>query len=445
MKKFAVLIASFIGALLLITAVINTSVFDEELSPNVKALQQVEPMSFKSDNAYFAAMGLNADSDRDMVLAGLALIKRYLINRVEHEFDGLKPEDEEALLGIERLSDNMDGWLTRCRSRTDASCGQNWLQRINADVYDTQRIKVLLKRYDELTEQPRFHSLTEVTLNSPLPSYQYLMTLSQLYLAEPLLAEQMGDWIKRIEKDTQFWRRVLGQGNTLISRMVAVAALWNNLQSAVWVAQHYELSPDEFNRLEAMFIELTEQEWSLAHALTFEMKIMVQSTGNLKDYMLEEDWYMNDVLFQPNATANLMVKHFQPVIDASKLPMAEFIRQYTSFKKQTGERPIAWSPSTLYNPVGKILASIGNDSYLEYMARVHDLNGMFLMGRIVFHYEKARAAQLLQDDTQELSMYLPQKNNRDADNVPLITLNVAEKMLNFQCLEQENDCRVLIR
>ena len=129
LRRVVITIVSLSVAFILIALLVNLSVFDEDLRPEVVRILQPVQTPSNDGNAYFAIWGIGATADKDIVAAGVRLVKRLSLNREASGLDTLKPEDYAEILGTTSLDEE---WLANyyCNSRTQYGC----LAKIRAEI-----------------------------------------------------------------------------------------------------------------------------------------------------------------------------------------------------------------------------------------------------------------------------------------------------------------------
>jgi len=81
LRRAVIALISLCVAFILITVLVNLSVFDEDLRPEVVSILQPVQIPPHEDNAYIAIWGISAIADKDIVEAGVRLVERYHHNR----------------------------------------------------------------------------------------------------------------------------------------------------------------------------------------------------------------------------------------------------------------------------------------------------------------------------------------------------------------------------
>ncbi len=436
----AVFLSAFTVVLTLL--LINSPVFDETPSKEVQRLSQTIPLDYRPDNAYFAVFGFRAASDKDITDAGIRLTQRYLENREARQNDALTQGDYAELLAAPPTDDGLLKQLPQCNSRSDITCSQKTLAQFSGEVMEQPRIAQLVQRYQTIIKMPYFKELQSITVASPLPEYGALIKISRAHLLHTYKSTGIDAFLSALKSDTTFWRQLLTQGDHLITKMVAVAAIWNNLQLANEIVRNNELSETQSNLLLTILKPLTKEELDISEAIEFESKALF-SVLEVATALENDEWlYKTDLLYQPNASKNLFWEQLAPVLHAAKMPPQQIYPNFIEIQSRLAERsePLPLSLSSLYNPTGKAIISIGTPNYLDYIARVHDLNAMIHLTEkaVKIHQNRNMAPS-------EINAIL--HPNQSAMSNPPITysLDDSKNKIGVSCLDAHNKCQLFIK
>jgi hypothetical protein len=195
--------------------------------------------------------------------------------------------------------------------------------------------------------------------------------------------------IAMLDEDARFWRKVLVSSDSLITSMVAVAALKKNLYWTNVVIRSLssnnitaDLSPiwlnpitDDERSMESDWIG----EWAMGEHL-----LRGLSEGG-KHEMNEDNnpfatgvgYWLGLPLLQMQDTINLRAEELSFLVKKYNVKYEELPTVVAKFNDGTdilGYDEISF-PGILYNPVGKVLNFVGMPTYPDYMIRVSDLEG----------------------------------------------------------------------
>jgi len=125
----------------------------------------------------------------------------------------------------------------------------------------------------------------------------------------------------------------------------------------------------------------------------------------------------------------------KPIIRLSKQPKEVFYQTVQSDQFNLGENiKVNFSPSSLYNLVGKMLLNLSIWSPTDYIARMHDLNGMISLVKLQLQL-KQTATDSIEEAVKNSSItnpYTGEPMDYDKEN----------NWLGFKCLEATSQCRI---
>ena len=181
---------------------------DEPPAPEIAVLQSLQdqdtPITSEA-NSYFFVLGFSGPPDFE--IEGDPLIDDYnfrsLRNEAVTELSETCSESEvECLRLLETSQETVVQWLA----------DEGWL----------------LDRYRALTAMTEFREALPFEATAPLPSYHVVSEAQRLIIADARLAAEAGDAAKvrdALEQDLTYWRMVLRSADTLITKMIATAAI----------------------------------------------------------------------------------------------------------------------------------------------------------------------------------------------------------------------------
>jgi hypothetical protein len=181
-----------------------------------------------------------------------------------------------------------------------------------------------------------------------------------------------------LEADAAFWRAGLAAAPTLITKMVATAALRRNFDLGALALQRLPRDVVAAAIPPAWTRELTPDERSLLPALAWEWKqsrefMRAMHEGGSED--MRRKYGAGDasanVLFKPQATSNAKARLMHRIAHANAAPYPELQRAQRALYAQVEResRPYA----SIYNPIGRILSAIAVPGYVDYGSRIADL------------------------------------------------------------------------
>ena len=425
-----------------ITLVINLSVFDEEPSPAVVKIMQPNPISITPDNLYFSMLGISAAADENIAEAGMRLIERYRINRDENGLDTITQEDYVEILGSDSFDKEWQEQYPICASRREQDCLAQLSDQIKNSPVEDKRLLLMLKRFDRLVNMPNFKDIGDMSVGTPIPPFATLRRLSRIKLVSLYNQGDSLEFLNQIEIDIQFWKKILIDGNMLMTKMVAVALIWDDLQYLSEFMLEHEVTREEQTIIASLLSPLTVQELDISESFIFEVRSWYPQLSNIKAEDLEFAFGSSagamSLLIQPNATNNKHYRLFiKPIIHLSKLPMKDFYEAVkTKPYNYNKNLQFNFSLSSLYNLGGKLLLPLSIWEPSDYIARVHDLNGMINLVKLQLTLKSVdtRSVEAAIENSDLTNPYTDKPMNYDKEN----------NWLGFECLDKSSVCQIKI-
>lgn len=432
MKKIIKAFKYIVITLVLLLAVIltiNTSLFDEELNPEVARLLKQPEYPSVEDNAYFAFWGITADESKDMVQSGHQLIQRYIENWSKGQ-DDLPDSDYDEILGSGRITFNkvLEGYK-RCDTKETLDCISQSKNYITNFINLNPEIQFLLNRYRLIIQMSNYKNFGGLSALSPLASYATIMKLHQIHLID-LYDSNSTEYLESLQKDMLFWKMTLKNSSLLIDKMVAISSIRENALYLSEFLRLNEINEQDEETIKTILFALTPEEKDISESFLAESRFMYK-------YFIDENstrsiW--DTLFFQPNASANYYYeKNAKVQVQQAQMPLREFMemRQSNQNKEKAGLKF-----SYLYNPVGKILADYGSINTDDYVARIHDINNMIKMVRLQFEIKLSGF-----EDIQDI---LNQKENLNSYTDKPFFYNKENRSLEFECLDKFYQCKINI-
>jgi len=226
---------------------------------------------------------------------------------------------------------------------------------------------------------PDFQESQLVSDLMPWANYGYLGKLSIVKKGSLYNAGDISGLVALIADESKFWRMLLSKGDSLISKMVATSNMWRNTHLISELHHRGELSRDDYNQLRNSVAPLSQDSLDIGEAFDYELKFTI---GAIKQKRGHES-----LLVQPRETISALERYYTaPLKCLSKLTSNDF----STFYHQRHSKP---APSTcgirdafessetsslvLYSDGEKDI-NLANSvvSTTDYIARVHDLDGM---------------------------------------------------------------------
>lgn len=361
---------------------------DEDLNPGAQKLIAVPPAPPAAQNAYFMIWGLRASPEIDAHAAGQQIVAEH--ERVLADNDNISDFKADKFLGASPLSfDSSSKRYCDIEKQRCLTVYQAMQAQIEADSAKYARY---VERYRALRGYAQFsETVMTMTLASPLPTYQDLTRLSELVdatvalrVASPTTREAALD---ELGAEIASWRRILANSDALITQMVCVAILQRKYRLTSEIMSAY---PEVVRQYPARIAQITApllvEETNLVRTLGGEFRFtahLYRDLTRLTEQAAEADFlgklYGSLSLaggYRPNATINRAYSIYQESAQLYAKTPKEVLAGHAELSLNQNEFNL-WAPSViLYNPVGKILASIALPSYSGYAFRLYDLVGL---------------------------------------------------------------------
>jgi hypothetical protein len=238
----------------------------------------------------------------------------------------------------------------------------------------------VLERYVELLDHRAWSDAVSPLVLNNLPPFYAVLDGQRLWLLSARVGAERGDTAAvraALETDIRFWREVLESADTLISKMIALAALiqhfalGNLVLRALPAGSAAAALPAEWRE------PLTDAELSLQRVMVGEW---VWVSGSLSRGLEEPgvwQWRVDALLYQPQDTLNRFSDYMWAVQEILSVPPArlEAAMAEAEATRQRLSRE-AFSDSWLYNFLGSGLLKSGPADFGPYAARVADTEGI---------------------------------------------------------------------
>jgi hypothetical protein len=370
---------------------------DEAFSAEARAALAVPPVPApQRDNGFLDFLVLSAPADVPTFEAGLERLKA--INN--QSGSGYADPPWESLRLDPRLRctfGGADGGSGEVRACFELATREPWIPAA-LEAHAT-----LTKRYRAMREKARFVSLLEA--KSPLhwmPAYQEMLEGDRLVLfaaARRFQAGERRDAVRELEREAVFYRRMAGDANALIDKMIAFAALDRVALFASELARHAPSGDDVFWRaLELTVLPLTKEELDVAPVFARELAKSVQwfrtrHYVRLSDSTWESlrwtgktrPWWdpVAPYLYRPHQTVNWYVARCRIFIGVGERPSTEFLEARRDARERVRARDPGPIASVLFNPAGwRHPLLVGCDD-ADYIGRSHGRAGVQTLARLL--------------------------------------------------------------
>lgn len=386
-----------IGVLMVAFFAVNWQ--DEDLKPEVQAvLDWQPPTSYDVDNGYLALMGIDAPATESAQQAGLKTINADIATFREMMRTHKEPPADDAQ--AEKIKAANWG-ESRCKYHEDTNCVDFYLNLDKAKLNQLiTEYEIPLKRYEEIKKSPRFVEVNIPKAAASLPSFSVFGSASELNRIQAVRSiadnqEQKG--IHILVDNALLTRRMLKASNSLITHMVAISMLKKDAQLLSELLIKYpHLAKTYQAQLQPILETIATPDLNLEKTFKAERDMMLPMLVNLKyatsqelfSMTGEEDFdeasrnvatpnYLYKKLYQGNATANLLYEIGTLRLDMVKANPAELNQAIQTYQEKRAEHFKYCLPNKLCfkNPIGKILAAVGEPDFANYVRKHHDAEG----------------------------------------------------------------------
>jgi len=392
MKAVKILVGIVLGlfglAVLAILVGLLVNRHDRPPAPEAIAFQQLldaRPPIPHAENGYVYELGFRAPEDRDPREFGAWLFDWISDPApVDEQVDPLADWIELKAAASEPVA-KLD---ETCRGDDRAACASSFLQFAEAWQPDATE-SLALRRYHTLLGYRAWREIVPTNMSDPLPAYAdvlYGLRLNQLRLLQLARQRNVRAVREGLESESQYWRAAKAHAQTLISQMIAVAALRNHYFFGNLILRSLPADQASFAVPEDWRREYSPAERSMRLSLAGEYAITRRTLDELMAQDVVEDgdegnaWLRQFIkdrywsFYQPQETSNAAARIFARLCDAIEVPMTEYAAaERELLDPETNQEPTY----SLYNPLGTfVLRSIDTKSYLRFAYRTASTEGM---------------------------------------------------------------------
>lgn len=257
----------------------------------------------------------------------------------------------------------------------------------------------VLRRYRTLIARPVWREAIPADITALFPPYQELLEGQKLLLSHAWRLAGSGDASgvgELLQEDIHFWRMVLVSADTLLTKMIATAAIdrhfsWSNLVFRQLpeqkVAQAIPASWQQpISELELSLERVFAGEWFFANQTTARLKAgeLVGLSFFFDDFLAGEFAAEQGTLsrffdriaapmLQLQDTSNRYANTLLAISETMRVPLEVLPQALQRAEEMAGAVPE--TNMRLYNPVGTVLLSADYPAYATYSLRVADLEG----------------------------------------------------------------------
>ena len=381
-------LAVVVLAILLVCFAAN--LHDQPLSAEAKALLALPANPYSpNENIYISMAGFDASAAQSVVTAGEARISEYnqaldwsLAHPTELAAYATKTDpDKLKFSGTSDLcsSPQSSVWAEAKKHRLDVAA----LMSANQELF---------QRYLGLHRLPGYHETARPSYLAPFylvpPSVRCLFLFDIANRIQTGSLQQQRAAIEDLSQDLRIWMAMVQGDGTLLSKMVAAASLHRDLLVLADLVTDPISDMMLFEGKQTVVLTpFPIKDWSIGNAFGAEFRAMVPLYGQMTsatwattgtDEVRVTWWQKLGIAFQMhffkiNATENLNARQ---MVQLTKLAVSDphkFSVAREEYRSWLRENESLYSPSVLFNPVGKILVSIAEPPYEEYPLRAYDV------------------------------------------------------------------------
>jgi len=393
-----------IGAIVILVTpiflIVAVNTFDEELSPEAKALLVAPPNPYRpEENLYLALAGFEGPSGASLVALGEERVAAHekdiaaALQDPQHRFADLT-EQEDRL--------KFRGEIDFCAPLTESCVDE--VERHEAEIARLLRDnRELVQRYLRLRDFKGYHDTA--TPGPHFPSPYVPVPVREVYLSSIALQAKAGGPLQQkavladLHDDIQTWRRMLTGSGSLISKMVAVANLHGDhvLLADLIAERKFDAEGLSAQILAALDL-LTEDDWKIGSASGYEFRAvafvwdqqrvaMGRRTGQTPGK--EGQWWerlleFRSPFFQINAIQNLQARETVQRKLVADAPPKDFLAARDVYRKWLDDN-VQFGVHYVYNPFGKFILAMEAGNNLDYSLRAYD--GAALVRLVRLGYE----------------------------------------------------------
>ena len=399
-KKGSVIFAWVVGAVftaILLAYIILFVINLKDQPPSVPAakitqLYQTRNIVIDENNAYVFILGISSPPDMSPMQVGRERnewIRLLLADpSIDTDSDPLAVDHDYRVKRDEYVA----GLSIAC-SIFDISCVTALETSHNTILNWLASEQWLFDRYKSLIAFSEYFEPTPYDVRAPLPSYSIVLDGQKLLFLQSWILAEQGDVAQvrtLLDQDLIFWRMVLGNSDSLISKMIATAAISRHFKMANLVIRntpksltHEAVPPSWRNPIDAYERSMQRcyvGEWIFADN---SVKNNIKNDLNLLppdyesgDYSLWSSmlWILMEPLWQPQESLNIhadmllkLSKHFDIAYDR----VDEALEEVGNI-----DNKLSQSFPRAYNLTGDLLFVQEYMNFAQYAVRVTDLEGL---------------------------------------------------------------------
>jgi hypothetical protein len=378
-----------LGSLLFLAMlVIAINAFDEDLTPEAKALLEAPPNPYQpEENLYLALIGFDAPQGQPLVAAAQTRITAYdreIMGGLKELRSGTGATDEKmekTILGSlvnQRKTTKLDfhGTVSFCRPLI-ASCVAD-VEAHKAEIEGLAKAnQELYRRYSALRELKGYYE-TNTSRFMPVatpPSRVWPLYLANIALrAKTGTSEQQKAAIADLHDDIQTWRLMLVGGGELASKLMAIVSLQGDYALLADLIADADFPLNAFSsEIEAVLGLLGPDDWKIGKVYPEQYRELARTFERVAPDDRQWSNYFLDYFLKRDATLNVYAKlmvQLQKVADADPKEHFAMVKTLRDGMLENRVLGLRW----LYNPAGKYVFYDPEivDNHSGFALRVHD-------------------------------------------------------------------------
>jgi hypothetical protein len=356
-----------LGLVVLVVVAVIYYQFDDDLNPDViKVLNHPPKMIEVSKNGYYPLLGLYAAKDSKPVDYALAIIDQ-----------AKKQYQEDNNIAVLSVSDLVKSREINISAKNDYLCYA--LNNVCLELVKKHKTLIAKILKDNSLIIQRFRKTYRFNEFQETP---YLLGFEGMLKAHHLVLTDIAfQWLNgnkdialdNLSKDLEFWRMVTRGDISLITRMIAVAMVSNNLN--LWSEVVTDCRGCELidAKMTAINQPLTAAELSLRKVFAIEYRYMYALSEKAMQEEIDRSItskIVHSLFFKKNNTLNKIRTVHEDIIDLSECDFSHYHECDDRYMAKMLETPDYLSWEFIDNPVGSILAAIAQPAYTGY-ARIY--------------------------------------------------------------------------
>jgi hypothetical protein len=350
------------------------ALYDERLDPELaRALAQPRPTVINPDNAWLAMLGFKAPAGTTPV----SFAEKQLQEIEKAMKDAKSPADFFSVLPANKSELSFKGELPSFCSKENKNVVTYAVTHPAEVAVLSRDNSELLSRYEQLKLYSDFTEPLEYGYFTPFPLFSLTRNTQRLFLLRLALQAENGDLsgaLAALRIDMNFWRLVAHDSETLISKLISMVLLSDDLKFAAELASSFSVASSELSLFKELLRPFDHGEASVEKAFLGETLYfcygLEQSTWSRM-----QRWSPERLLLKHNSTINRMYGYNRDFIHQAMLSPPKYAEERQRQISQPAEMFKVGLPG-LYNPSGELLAIIAIPQLSSYIERGHDMEGL---------------------------------------------------------------------